>query len=267
MGMRYWMLLLVLLGHAGAALAQPRAARRAIICLTYDDGLPSHLRTVLPQLDSAGLRATFFLNAVQGASTVIGEASPAVSGWSGAARRGHELANHTLFHACPEKLGWAPAFAIESYTVERLIREIKGQNELLALLDPARPVRAFAYPCNNSLIGSTDYAALIRQQELVRYARTGGTRSSVVTDFKRLDPMKVPSWLVEEGTTLAELVAFAEQARRTGGLAVYQFHGVDGEFFRISGATHRAFLAYLRAHAQEYQVLTFTEAMQAVTAR
>lgn len=263
--MRYWPLLLVLLGSATVALAQSAPPRRAIICLTYDDGLPSHLSTVLPQLDSAGLRATFFLNAIQGASTRIGEASPAVRGWSEAARRGHELANHTLFHACPEKLGWAPAYAIESYTMERLVSEIKGQNELLALLDPARPVRAFAYPCNNFLLGTTDYAALIQRQGLVRYARAGGTRSSVVADVKALDKTKVPSWLVEEGTTLAELVAFAERVRQAGGLGVYQFHGVGAEFFRVSSATHRAFLAYLRAHAQEYQVLTFSEAMQAVS--
>jgi peptidoglycan/xylan/chitin deacetylase (PgdA/CDA1 family) len=37
-------------------------SKRAIICLTYDDGLQSHINTVLPQLDSLGLKATFFLN-------------------------------------------------------------------------------------------------------------------------------------------------------------------------------------------------------------
>src|SRR5678809_596404 len=79
-------------------------SKQAIICLTYDDGLQSHLATVLPQLNSAGLKGTFFLNSIQGSSEAIGEASPATSGWTNAALHGHELANHTLFHACPEKL-------------------------------------------------------------------------------------------------------------------------------------------------------------------
>ena len=41
---------------------------RVIICLTYDDGLETQLSTVIPQLDLAGLKATFFLNAIQGSS-------------------------------------------------------------------------------------------------------------------------------------------------------------------------------------------------------
>ncbi|MCB2408428.1 polysaccharide deacetylase family protein [Hymenobacter lucidus] len=261
-------LLAILLTTSALAAAQPGHAsqpRRAIICLTYDDGLPSHLRTVLPQLDSAGLKATFFLNAIQGASTAVGEASPAVAGWTAAALRGHELANHTLFHACPEKLGWPKALAVESYTEERMLAEISTQNALLALLDPRRKTRSFAFPCNNFLLGATDYAGLIRQRGLVRYGRAGGTRASVVTDFWGLDPMKVPSWMVEEGTSVQELVAFAERVRQAGGLGIYQFHGVGAEFFRVSASTHRAFLAYLKAHPDAYWVTTFSEAMDFVT--
>jgi peptidoglycan/xylan/chitin deacetylase (PgdA/CDA1 family) len=251
-------------GAAGGPSARLVAPRPALICLTYDDGLPSHLTTVLPQLDSAGLKGTFFLNAIQGAATVIGQASPAVAGWTQAAQRGHELGNHTLFHACPEKLGWPKALAVEGYSVEQLLTEIRTQNSLLTLLDPKRRTRAFAYPCNNFLVGTTDYAQLIRRQGLVRYGRTGGDRTSIITDFAALDPMKAPSWLVEEGTTLPELIGFAERVRQAGGLGVYQFHGVGAEFFRISPATHRAFLAYLKAHPDQYRVSTFSEAMAAV---
>src|SRR5690242_15235679 len=82
-------------------ITKSKHSRQAIICLTYDDGLLSHLNTVLPQLDSIGLKGTFFLNSIQGSSEAIGEASPATSGWTQAALHGHELANHTLLHACP----------------------------------------------------------------------------------------------------------------------------------------------------------------------
>lgn len=111
-------------------------SKQAIICLTYDDGLQSHLRTVLPQLDSAGLKGTFFLNSIQGSSEVIGETSPAITGWTNAALHGHELANHTLFHACPIKKGWKKAFATESYPINKIITEVMTENAILSLLDP-----------------------------------------------------------------------------------------------------------------------------------
>lgn len=70
--------LFFLLSASGQPLKTGRQGR-AIICLTCDDGLASHLSTVLPALDSAALKATFFLNSIQGSSEVIGEASLAVS--------------------------------------------------------------------------------------------------------------------------------------------------------------------------------------------
>ena len=30
-------------------------------------------------------------------------------------------ANHTLFHPCPEKIGWQKELAIESYTIDKLL--------------------------------------------------------------------------------------------------------------------------------------------------
>jgi len=240
---------------------------QAIICLTYDDGLLSHLKTVLPQLDSIGLKGTFFLNSIQGSSEAIGEASPATSGWTMAALHGHELANHTLFHPCPENLGWQKAFAIESYTVSKIITEIKTENTILSLLDPARKQRAFAFPCNNFLVHDTDYISIIKGQGLVKYGRAGGDRNSFVLDFKKINIMKMPSWMVEEGTTVTELIAFAEKVKATGGIGIYQFHGVGAEFFQISKETHRAFLDYLKSHQNEYWVTNFSDAMDYITSK
>ncbi|WP_201981903.1 polysaccharide deacetylase family protein [Hymenobacter rubidus] len=255
---------------ASAAVAQPTQAgkpRKAIICLTYDDGLTTQRTTALPQLDSAGLKATFFLNSIQGSSEteVIGEAPAAVVGWRAAAAHGHELANHTLFHPCPEKLGWLKAVAIETYTVDQIMQEIRTQNALLALLDPGRTARAFAYPCNNTFIGAVDYLPTVQRSGLVKYGRGGGDRTSIITNFTSLNPMQVPSWMVEPGTTLPELIAFAEKVQQAHGMGVYQIHGVGGQIFKISSQVHRGFLAYLKAHEADYSVLTFSEAMAVVT--
>jgi peptidoglycan/xylan/chitin deacetylase (PgdA/CDA1 family) len=246
------------------ALAQKK---KGIICLTYDDGLETQLSTVIPQLDSAGFKATFFLNSIQGSSQsdVIGQTPEAVLGWTKAAKNGHELANHTLFHACPEKLGWEKSISIETYTVDEIITEIKTENSILALLDPNRKERSFAFPCNNFLIGDTDYTTIIKRQGLVKYARAGGDSTSIISNFKNLNTMKVPSWHVWTGTTLKELIAFAEKVKKAGGMGVFQLHGVGGQVFQISSETHRAFLDYLKARQDDYWVTTFSEAMDFVT--
>ena len=242
-------------------------SKKAIICLTYDDGLETQLLTVIPQLDTVGLKATFFLNSIQGSSVsaIIGQTPEAVLGWTNAAKNRHELANHTLFHACPEKLGWDKTVSVEKYSVDRMILEIKTQNTILELLDPGRKERAFAFPCNNFLIGDTDYIPIIKKLGLINYARAGGDSTSIITNFKMLNILKVPSWHVWTRTTLNELIAFAEKVKKVQGMGVYQFHGVGGQVFQISKETHREFLRYLKKHQDDYWVTTFSEAMEFVT--
>lgn len=74
--------------HSPAQLSTPTAAAKPIICLTYDDGLTTQLTTAIPQLDSAGFKATFFLTAIQGSSQsdVIGQTPEVVLGWHNAAK-------------------------------------------------------------------------------------------------------------------------------------------------------------------------------------
>ena len=172
-----------------------------------------------------------------------------------------------MFHACPEKLGWQKAFAIETYTVDKIITEIKTENVILSLLDPKRKERAFAFPCNNFLVNDTDYTTIIKKQGLVKYGRAGGDRNSFVSNFKTINIMKMPSWMVEENSSVAELIAFAEKVKKVGGIGIYQIHGVGAEFFRISKETHKSFLDYLKIHQDEYWVTTFSEAMDFITSK
>lgn len=242
-------------------------SKKAIICLTYDDGLETQLTTVLPHLDSIGLKATFFLPSIQGSSqsVVIGQTPEAVLGWTNAAKHGHELANHTLFHPCPETIGWDKSVSIDNYTIDRIITEVRTQNILLSLLDTAQKQRAFAFPCGNAFIGKINYPKILKEKGLITFARAGGDSNSVITDFKNLDKINVPSWHVWTGTSLQELISFAEKTKRTGGMGVYQFHGVGGNIFSITPETHRAFLKYLKEHQDEYWITTFSEAMEYIS--
>ena len=73
--------------------------------------------------------------------------------------------------------------------------------------------------------------------------------------------MHVPSWMVEEGTSLVDLIKFAEKSKEANGMAVYQFHSIDGQLFSISRVTHRKFLEYLKKNEQDYDVTTFSAAL------
>lgn len=247
--------------------AQSSSVQKTIICLTYDDGLESHLATVVPQLDSMNLKATFFLNAIKGSADVIGQASPALTGWKKAAANGHELGNHTMFHPCPQKLGWQADVSIESYSLPQLIQEVRTTDAMLDMIDYRTAARSFAYPCNNTLLQGKNYSQPVLQTGLVQYGRGGGDSNSIVKEFRLLNKMQVPSWLVEEGTTLTQLIAFAEKAKAASGMAVYQFHGIGGQFFKVSKEVHQQFLSYLKQYEQDYQVTTFSDAMKLVVSR
>jgi peptidoglycan/xylan/chitin deacetylase (PgdA/CDA1 family) len=238
---------------------------RTIICLTYDDAIESQLRIALPQLDSVGFKGTFFLNSIKGQTDSFAESQ--VYGWKKASQNGHELGNHTMFHPCSEKFGWPKEIAIESYTVDKLLREIELNNQFLDILEEKNKVRAYAYPCNNTMVGGQDYSEKLKDKNFIKYARAGADRTSIIYDFRTVNTMKVPSWLVEEGTTLEELINFAKEVKTKGKMGIYQFHGIGSSYFKVSATTHRQFLEYLKANQADYWVTTFSSAMDYVTSK
>jgi peptidoglycan/xylan/chitin deacetylase (PgdA/CDA1 family) len=156
--------------------------RKAAIVLTYDDALPSQLDNALPDLKRLGLKATFFL------TSDIDSAS--IPRWRKAAEEGFELGNHTVFHPCSGRND--NPVPSEPYTAYRVIREIEVMDRFLYAVD-GKTKRTFAYPCAETFVGGRDYVDSLRRYGMVKYARAGGDSSSVITDFVRLDTLKVPS--------------------------------------------------------------------------
>lgn len=242
--------------------------RIGIICLTYDDGLKSQLDIAIPQLDSAGLKATFFLNSVNGTPPpVIGKGSYELEKWKRAAKEGHELGNHSLFHPCPEKLGWQKGIAIESYTIAKLMLELKCCDEMLTLIDGKNSHPIYAYPCNNMMVHDTDYSESLKKTGFIKYARAGGDENSIIVDLRNLNYMKVPSYFVQQGTSGNELIRFAEKIRREGGVGIYQFHGIDSQIFQVSSVAHKQLLDYLKQNQAEILVTTFSKALDLISQR
>jgi len=108
-------------GHAGA------------VSFTYDDARASQIPNLLPQLDSLGLKATFYI-AVQN----VGNFNARRADWITVARNGHELANHTYKHE-----------NVHQISADSVTRVIKTMADTLRGLDTTIQSVTFAYPnCN-----------------------------------------------------------------------------------------------------------------------
>jgi peptidoglycan/xylan/chitin deacetylase (PgdA/CDA1 family) len=111
--------------------------RRAAVSLTYDDGLDSQLDNAVPQLDTLGMKATFF---------VTGENMDArLTDWVALSRRGHEIADHTVSHPCE----------LAAYTADRFqSQELGAMETYLNDNFGVSRARSFAYPCGVTELGA-----------------------------------------------------------------------------------------------------------------
>jgi peptidoglycan/xylan/chitin deacetylase (PgdA/CDA1 family) len=225
--------------------------KKAVIVLTYDDGLTSQLQNAVPQLEAAGLPATFF---------IIGSDldNSSIPKWRELSKRGFELANHTLYHPCirtPDN-----PVASDNYTVNDIVNEIGVMNQFLFAID-GKTNRTYAYPCTETTVGGKDYVDSLRKSGLIKYARVGGDTEAIITDFKNLDPLQVPSFGLDENTSGDALVAFVKSVEQKGGMGVIMFHGIGGDYITTSAKAHQQLINYLRKNKKYIWIATFQQAM------
>lgn len=254
--MRYFIFLIFLIPTSGAFAQQvhwPEHKRCAIV-LTYDDALSSQLNNAVPQLKRAGIKATFFLT-----SDID---SLSIPRWRRLAKEGFELGNHTVFHPCSgTDDNPVPS---EHYTAYQVIREIEVMDRFLFAVD-GKTKRTFAYPCAETFVGGRDYVDSLRRYSLVKYARSGGDSSAVITDFIHLDRFRIPSYGLDGGETGNQLIAFVKSAEAKGGLGIIMFHGIGGDYITVSSEAHQELVNYLRRHKRELWIVTFQQVMDEVS--
>jgi peptidoglycan/xylan/chitin deacetylase (PgdA/CDA1 family) len=227
--------------------------KKAVIILTYDDALNSQLNNAIPQLESAGLVGTFFLTANVNSGTI--------PKWRAVSAKGNELANHTLYHPClMTTVKGSPINNSGNYTVYQMLREIGTMNSLLNAVD-GKATHTYAYPCTELSVGGVNYVDSLRKSGIVKYARIGGDENAVVTDFINLDPLQVPAWGLHPGTTGEQLIAFVKKVQQSGGMGVFMFHGIGGDYLTTPAASHRELLQYLQKNKNDIWVATFQQAM------
>lgn len=228
---------------------------KAAICLTYDDALDGQLDIAIPQLDSAGLKGTFFLT---GNSSCLYRR---LNEWRKAANEGHELGNHTLFHPClknkPDgtKLAWVqPEYDLANYTLPQLFNEFRTANTLLKAID-GQEKRTYGYTCSDCMVGGISFTDSLRT--IFTAARDDGPIPENMTGY---NIFKAPSWGVIDISS-DKLIEYVNQARDKGTIAIFMFHSIGGGYLNTGAAEHRRLIEYISKNRKDFYCATFMEVM------
>lgn len=227
---------------------------KAAICLTYDDGLPSHINTVAPMLELYDFKGTFYPTL----------SSPSIKNdmeqWRDLVSLGHELGNHTLYHPCQKSLEgmeWVPErYNLDDYSLENIYEEIDMGNTFLQALDSSRQ-RTFAYPCSNYSADGDDYS-----ESLHLYATAARDASEIPTKLPpplEIDLFHVPSW-APNNHGAHFLIAYVDTIIQNETLSTITFHGVGAEHMQVTKEAHEELLKYLDSRRNDIWVTTFKEA-------
>lgn len=249
-----WMSVLtdVVAAQNGVPFQWPHGAQAAV-SLAYDDALDSQLDIAIPALDRAGLKGSFYLQL----------SNPAVdkrmAAWRTAARNGHELGNHSLFHQCSRRApghDWVqPQRDLDTTSVAQMQDQVMLGNTMLYAIDGKRE-RTYTVPCGDTLAAGADYLKTVAPAFVA--IKVGG--EAVTPSMATLNPSAVGVY-APEGLSGQQLIAIVQQAAAKGTMVNFTFHGVGGDYLTTSAAAHEELVQYLAANRQRYWTDTFLNIM------
>ena len=233
--------------------AQVNAAwkgKKCAVVLTYDDGLNIDLKNVVPALDSFGLKGTFYI------SDYFNGLHAQIPGWRKAAAKGHELANHTIWHACEGgRTGreFVKDYDLRFYTAKRMTDEVRAMNNMLKAID-GKEKRTFAYPCGDTKIHDTAYIDPLRND----FVAARGVKAEMPA-IDKIDLYYLPCYMMN-GQTGDQMIEMVKQAMSRNALLVFLFHGVGGEHsLNVSLEAHRRLLQFLKQNEKQVWVAPMIE--------
>lgn len=240
------LVLLIAIGPVSAGDFAWPDGKKAAVSLSYDDTLDSQLDHALPALNKHRLRASFYLKlAAPGLDARLEE-------WRAAARQGHELGNHTIFHSCSASrpdMDWVlPYHNVDKYTVEQMREEVMTANTFLKAID-GRSERTMTAPCGHVMTSNGDYVPKVRDLFVaIKGAEGNLPQGSAI--------------MLPDGAGAGELIAFVEKVAAQGGLAQIIFHGVGGDYLSVTKEAHEKFVQYLAAKRDLYWTDTYLNIMR-----
>lgn len=220
--------------------------QKAAVSLSYDDALNTHLDNVVPALNKHGVKASFYLML---ASPVVGER---LDEWRAVAAAGHELGNHTIYHACSKSLpgtDWVlPYNNIDKRVVQQMREEIVIANMFLKAID-GKERRTMAPPCGHTKTLDGNYVPAVADL----FVAIKGNETNLPNGFA--------AYALPDGNTGKELIEFVEKSSKNGGVVNIIFHGVGGDHLSVSTKAHEALLAYLANNKDKYWADTYINIM------
>ena len=225
--------------------------KKCAVSLTYDDGLNIDLDKVIPVLDSLNFKGTFY---IPGNSPVLDKR---MSEWRAAANNGHELGNHTLFHACEGGMAgreWVkPDYDLSKYSVQRIIDEVLLANTLLKAVD-GKTKRTFAYACGDNKVDGVYFMDKLKDD----FVAARGVKSEMLK-ISEVDLYNIGCYMVN-GQSGDELISLVKKAMETNTLLVFLFHGVGGGHdINVSEEAHRKLLHFLKQNEKDIWVAPLIE--------
>lgn len=233
----------------------PKGAKAAVN-LAYDDALDSQLDNAIPTLNKYKLRGTFYLNVVSPTlKTRLAE-------WRAAAKKGHELGNHSIFHQCAKSQpgrDWVSGDRdLDKVSVIQMQDQVKVANNFLYAID-GKTERTYTPPCIDLKAGGENYVDGLKSEFVAIKASFGG----VTPDMNTLDPYAVPVDFPSDATG-EQLIAVVKEAAAKGTMANFTFHGIGGDHIVVSKEAHEELVKYLAANKDIYWTDTFVNIMKYV---
>tara|TARA_R110000751_G_scaffold116604_2_gene216573 strand:- start:364032 stop:364766 length:735 start_codon:yes stop_codon:yes gene_type:complete len=215
------------------------------ISLSYDDALDSQLDNALPALNQRGLKASFYIVPLSDAF------KERIEEWRQLAQQGHELGNHSLFHAClsgkPGREWVQPTNALDDKTVQAMVNEITVANTLLTSLD-GYSEHTFTPPCFDQMVKDGNYVEAVKEQ---------------FVGVKSLEDPNFAAFIGPSDISSAQIINFIEKQPANIRMINVLFHGVGGDHLVTATAEHAKFLDYLVANKDKYWVDTYRNIMLA----
>jgi peptidoglycan/xylan/chitin deacetylase (PgdA/CDA1 family) len=241
-----WLLAVILcIGHA--LLAQQPAPRQTFpwpegkkvaLSLSFDDARNSQVEGGTALLDRFGVKATFYITPAA--------AERRIDGWKQAVASGHEIASHSVNHACSGNFAFSRSKALEDYTIDRMRSELAESKQRINALLGVTP-ESFAYPCGQTFVGRG-----VNTQSYVPVAASLFVTARGWLDEAPNDPAYVDfaqlTGIESDGKDFEQILPIIESAKATGMWVV-----LAGHEMRASGnqTTRLSMLEKLSAYAND----------------
>jgi len=231
--------------------------KQCAVVLTYDDAIDVDLDNVVPALDSMKFKGTFY---IIGSSPVV---SKRLNEWRGAAKEGHELGNHSMFHPCdgslPGRSFVGPDNDLSKYTVSRAVSEIRETNTLLKAID-GKDTRTFAYPCGDRQISNVFFYDQLRKDFACARGVSPGLQTIDKVDLDNVDCYAI------NGQSAEYMIDLVKKAMETHTLLVFLFHGVGGGHnLNVGLKEHSQLLHFIKQNEKDIWVAPMVDVAEHIS--